>query len=76
MFNILDLSLKLNGFPLEKAKAYLRSIIAIPEDKFEDFINQKRREIVAYHLSNNLFYKNLAKNKSADFCAMISVRLT
>ena len=67
VFNILDLSLKLNGFPLEKAKAYLSSIIAIPEDKFEDFTNQKRKEIVAYHLSNNLFYKNLAKNKSAEF---------
>jgi len=67
VFNILDLSLKLNGFPLEKAKAYFNTIVAIPENEFETFTNQKRIEIVSYHLSKNVFYKNLVKNKVIDF---------
>jgi len=67
VFNILDLSLKVNGFPLEKAKAYFSSIIAIPEHKFDAFTNQKREEIVSYHLSKNIFYQNLVKKKIDGF---------
>ena len=67
MLNILDWSLKLNGYPLENARAYFSSIIAVSEKEFEAFTNQKREEIVCYHLSNNIFYQNLVKTKNNDF---------
>ena len=67
MLNILDLSLKINGFPLEKAKKYFSTIIAVPENEFEAFLIQKREEIVNYHLSKNTFYQNLVKKKKDKF---------
>ena len=63
MLNLFDLSLKLNGFPLEKAKRQYEKILAVPEDRYQDFIEEKKREIVAYHFQNNEFYKNLVGNK-------------
>ena len=67
MLNILDWSLKLNGYPLENARAHFSSIIAVSEKEFEAFTNQKREEIVCFHLSNNIFYQNLVKTKNNDF---------
>jgi phenylacetate-CoA ligase len=59
VFNLFDISLKLNGFPLEKAKKELSKIITIPEDEYQTFIDNKKNEIVDYHLKNNNFYKEL-----------------
>ena len=58
MFNLFNLSLKLNGFPIEKAKKQLEEIIAISEDDYPSFIENKKREIVEFHLKNNSYYKN------------------
>ena len=58
MFNLFNLSLKLNGFPIEKAKKQLEEIIAISEDDYPAFIENKKREIVEFHLKNNSYYKN------------------
>ncbi|CAN1550002.1 PaaK Coenzyme F390 synthetase [Flavobacteriaceae bacterium] len=58
MFNLFNLSLKLNGFPIEKAKKQLEEIIAISEDDYPLFIENKKREIVEFHLKNNSYYKN------------------
>ncbi len=54
-----SLSLKLNGFPIEKAKRDFDKIIAIPEKDFEAFLTHKKSEIVGFHLKNNSFYRNL-----------------
>lgn len=46
---------------MKEAKAELQKIIAVPEESFSDFIEQKKAEIVNFHLSNNTFYKELAQ---------------
>ncbi|HSD08103.1 phenylacetate--CoA ligase family protein [Flavobacterium sp.] len=66
MLKIFDLTLKINGFPMKEAKTELQKIIAIPEENFEDFVEQKKAEIVNFHLTHNTFYKDLAKKKSFE----------
>lgn len=63
MFRFFDLSLLLNGFPIKKAKDELQKIQSIPEQEFENFIEEKKQEIVDYHLKNNSSYqKFVGKN--------------
>ncbi|WP_281636826.1 phenylacetate--CoA ligase family protein [Flavobacterium marginilacus] len=64
MLKIFNLTLKINGFPMKEAKAELQRIIAIPEENFEHFIEQKKAEIVNFHLKNNPFYAALAQTDS------------
>lgn len=59
MFRLFDLSLQLNGFPLKKAKAELRNIQSIPEHEYEVYIENKKQEIVDYHLKNNPSYQKI-----------------
>lgn len=63
MFKLFDLSLKLNGFPLEKAKQEYAKILAVPESQYQEFIEQKKREIIEFHFENNQFYRNLVGDK-------------
>jgi phenylacetate-CoA ligase len=64
MFPIFDLTLQLNGFPMREAKAELRKIVAFSEKEHEVFIENKKQEIVNYHLQNNSFYKELVGSKN------------
>jgi phenylacetate-CoA ligase len=57
MFPLFDFSLQINGFPMQEAKAELRKIQAIPEQEFDAFIENKKQEIVDYHLKNNSSYQ-------------------
>ncbi|MFM9825577.1 phenylacetate--CoA ligase family protein [Flavobacterium sp.] len=57
MFPLFNLSLLINGFPLQKAKTELRKIQSIPEQEYQSFIETKKKEIVDYHLNNNSFYQ-------------------
>ena len=59
MFNLFRLSLKLNGFPIEKAQADFEKILQISEADYPDYLETKKREIVEYHLKKNSFYQNL-----------------
>ena len=59
MFPLFDLSLQLNGFPMKEAKAELRKIVAFSEKEHEVFIENKKKEIVNFHLQNNSFYQDL-----------------
>ncbi|QBN19297.1 phenylacetate--CoA ligase family protein [Flavobacterium nackdongense] len=59
MFKIFDLSLQINGFPMKEAKAELQKIQSIPEQQFEIFIENKKQEIVDYHLKNNASYQKI-----------------
>ena len=59
MFRLFDLSLQINGFPMKEAKAELRKIIAFSEKEHEVFVENKKVEIVHFHLQNNAFYKDL-----------------
>ena len=60
--NLFNLSLKLNGFPIKKAKLALQSILDKDEADFELYLQNKKQEIVNYHLQHNDFYKSLVKN--------------
>ncbi len=59
MFSLFNLSLRLNGYPIKKAKAELNAILTLSESEKEAFIENKKKEILAFHLLNNPFYKEL-----------------
>lgn len=60
--NLFDLSLKLNGFPITKARHDLELIHKKNEIDFEAYVLNKREGILNYHLQNNCFYKSLNNN--------------
>ncbi|NHN25621.1 phenylacetate--CoA ligase family protein [Flavobacterium jejuense] len=64
MFNLFNLTLNLNGFPIKKAQVELEKILAISEDKYQKFIELKKTEIVDYHLENNFFYRKLVGKRN------------
>ena len=64
MFPLFDLSLQLNGFPVTEAKAELRKIVAFSEKEHEVFVENKKQEIVNFHLQNNSFYQELVGSKN------------
>jgi phenylacetate-CoA ligase len=59
MLKLFNLALKLNGFPMQEAKAELQKIVAYSEEQHKDFIENKKQEIVDFHLKNNSFYRGL-----------------
>ncbi|HMI07825.1 MAG TPA: hypothetical protein VK528_09795 [Flavobacterium sp.] len=59
VLKIFDFSLKLNGFPIGKAKEKLAEILAVPEKDYTDFTSEKKREIAQFHLDKNPFYREL-----------------
>ncbi|MNQ69270.1 Phenylacetate-coenzyme A ligase [compost metagenome] len=65
MISLFDISLQLNGFPIKKAKAELNEIANLSEEDYLIFLQNKKEEIVAFHLQNNLFYQQLIGNKTA-----------
>lgn len=65
MIKIFELSLKLSGFPIEFGKEQFEEILGVPEKDYEDYIINKKAEIVSFHLQNNSFYHKLCKGKTA-----------
>lgn len=63
---LFDLTLRLNGFPIKKAKSVLDSILNIQESDFKNYMQSKRKEIVQFHLKNNSFYKSFGKSISIE----------
>jgi len=59
MIPLFDFSLQINGFPMKEAKSELRKIQLIPEEEFEAFIENKKKEVVEYHLKHNSSYQKL-----------------
>jgi len=64
--NWFDFTLKLKGFPIEEAKKHLEKIQAIPEAEYANYIEEKKQEILDFHLQHNSFYKDLLKNKKVE----------
>lgn len=58
MLNWFEFTLRLNGYPISKAKKHLREIQQIPENDYEAYIHKQRQEILNYHVENNSFYKS------------------
>ena len=65
MVPLFDLTLQINGFPMKEAKDELSKIIAFSEKEHQVFIENKKQEIVAFHLQNNPFYKELVGSKNS-----------
>lgn len=63
MLSLFDLSLQLNGYPIKRANADLLKITALSEMDKKAFIEEKKEEIVAFHLENNPFYRELVGKK-------------
>ncbi|WP_460220448.1 phenylacetate--CoA ligase family protein [Psychroserpens sp. MEBiC05023] len=64
--NLFDASLRLNGYPLEKAKKTLSAIQSKSDADFVSEINQKKKDIVTYHLEFNNYYRSLAQQINAE----------
>ncbi len=64
MLKLFDLTLKLNGFPMQKAQKFFDEIISVPESEYDLFITQKKAEIVEFHLKHTAFYRTLCENKN------------
>lgn len=60
MVALFDLSLKLNGFPIEEGIKEFSEIIAISETDYPAFLAAKQRKIVEFHLENNPYYRDFA----------------
>ncbi len=66
MFNFFNLSLRLNGFPIKEASAELEKILSISEIDYSNYINQKKKEIVKYHLKHNKSYQNFVGKTAVE----------
>ena len=64
MLKLFNLSLKLNGFPIKKAQIEFQKILQISEANYPEYIDNKKREIVEFHLNNNAFYNNLVGSET------------
>ncbi len=62
MIPIFDLTLRLNGFPIGRARRQLASILAVAEPDYAAFIERKKTDIAQHHLKHNAFYQSLAGN--------------
>lgn len=56
---LFDLSLKLNGFPINKTQKIYDEILGVNENDYFEFTEKRKREIVEYHIKNNTFYRDL-----------------
>ena len=61
---MLDLSLKLNGYPIKRARSVLRAIQYQGELERSGHLNRRRQSIVNYHRENNRFYQQLLGDKT------------
>ncbi|MGO3184422.1 MAG: phenylacetate--CoA ligase family protein [Aequorivita sp.] len=61
--NLFENTLRLNGFPIVKAKVRLKTIEQIQENDYRNYIYKAREEIVQHHIANNPFYKNFIRTK-------------
>ena len=66
MFNFFNLSLRLNGFPIKEAQSELEKILSISEADYENYLNEKKKEIVDYHLKHNKSYKEFVGKTSFE----------
>ena len=73
---------------MKKAKRQLSEILTVPEENYANFVEQRKREIVNFHLKNNPFYKdfigqndthqweNIPVLKKSDFQIPLEKRLS
>lgn len=59
--NLFDLSLQFNGFPIKRAENILKDIQNQTNSEFDSYIQQKKKDILDYHIQHNPFYRNFTK---------------
>ncbi len=64
MWSLFNLSLKINGFPIKNAQKVSEEISSIPENEFEKYTLDKKKEIVEFHLKNNSSYQKFVGSSS------------
>ncbi len=62
--NLFDLTLRLKGFPIQKAKYDLLELQHKTNAAYLSALNAKKEAIVAHHLKHNKFYRNFVKDKT------------
>ena len=65
MIRFFDWSLRINGFPMKEATTEFNAIISLSETEHQQFIESKKREIVAYHLQHNPYYRHFVGNNDS-----------
>lgn len=66
VLNLFNLTLRLNGFPIAKAKIELNKTLSLSEVEYALYVASKKKEILAYHLQNNPYYTTLINSKSIE----------
>ncbi len=66
MFKLFDLTLKINGFQMKKAKAELNKIVSLSEEEHQQFVEAKKKEIIDFHLQNNTYYHSFLGKSSVE----------
>ena len=49
---------------MKEASVELKKILSVSNDDYDNYVNEKKREIVEYHLKNNKSYQDFVKKKS------------
>ena len=49
MIKLFNLSLKINGFPIQKGIKILEDILKIHEEKYQSYLDDRKNYIVNYH---------------------------
>ena len=73
MLNFFNFSLFLNGFPIKEASVELEKILSISNVDYDNYVNQKKKEIVEYHLKHNKSYQEFVGNNSFDNWAELPI---
>lgn len=65
--NTIDFSLKLNNYPISKAKKKLKAIQNLSPEEYQKFIEFQKKEIVNFHIKNNPFYSSKLKSDNISW---------
>lgn len=63
---LFNFSLRFNGFPIKKARQALSQIQSRDNTAFSNYVDDQKRDILNFHLLNNLFYKSLIGKRFGD----------
>ena len=66
MFQLFNLTLKLNGFPMQEAVAEFEKTQSVADSDYKNHSILKRKEIVDYHLKNNTSYQEFVGKTSFE----------
>ncbi|MDT0555556.1 phenylacetate--CoA ligase family protein [Patiriisocius hiemis] len=63
--NLLELTLRLKGFPIAKAKERLKAIKKVKDEEYSLFIGELKKSVFEYHKENNTSYLSFLEKSNA-----------